>query len=164
MEHILEVVECSEANTSTIGQRYNGEDMSQPPGEYAIVVQETHVEGDAMENNYCIDEQSQPNPWYRDYTAKLCGLRTPSVRDRVYTFLLGSYLNELRAIGRETRTKHSGVKNTVICQLMLKAQEVVASGQLDLDGFFDARFRSFWTNLSKILTPIRAASSSEDTI
>ena len=33
------------------------------------------------------DAAKQENPWHRDYRAKLIGLRSPTVRDRVYTFL-----------------------------------------------------------------------------
>ena len=71
MEHLLEAVECAEGNASTIGQRSNEKDMSRPPGEYARAVQETYAEGDLMENTNCNDEENQPNPWHRDYTAKL---------------------------------------------------------------------------------------------
>lgn len=102
------------------------------------------------------------SPWHRDYKTKMCGLQIPSVRDRVYTFLLHSSLNDLRAMGRETRTKHTGVKNTVICYLLCKAMKAVSSGEVEWDEFFGGRFRRFWANPSKISTPVRIAPSSED--
>ncbi len=104
----------------------------------------------------------QPNPWHRDFTAKMCGLRTQSVRDRVYAFLTSSFLNELREMGRETRTKHTGVKNTAICHLLIKAQEAVSSGDVEWDGFLCGCFHSFWSNPYNISAPVRIARTDEN--
>ena len=37
-------------------------------------------------------DMPQENPRHRNFKAKVCGLQTPSVRDRLYTFLLSSSL------------------------------------------------------------------------
>ena len=62
-------------------------------------------------------------------------------------------------MGKETQTKHSGVKNSVICYLMLKAQSVVSKGESDWDDFFKGKDREFWSNPSTISTLVRTAPS-----
>ena len=101
----------------------------------------------------------QENPWHRDYRAKLCGLAVPTMRDRAYTFLISSSLNELRALGRKTRKKLSVLKNAVVCYLLLKAQAVISSGEADWSEFFCEAFQDFWANPSKIFTQVCIAPS-----
>lgn len=129
------------------------------------------AEGDIQELNEVggdtqdqVDEHPnrQLNPWHRDYSPEMCGLRTPSMKDRVYTFLFNSSLLELREMGRATRTKHTGVKNAVICYLLLKARSAVSTGKVDWNEFFCNRFHEFWSNPLKISTPMRLAPPFKD--
>ena len=123
---------------------------------------------EAHDSSMSIDEENdsvnQPNPWHRDYTAKMCGLHAPSIRDRVYTFLLSSSLNELRKMCRETRAKQAGVKNAVICHLLIKGKTVVSDGTVEWNEFFNGRLGKFWSNPAKISTPIRFAPSDNDIV
>ena len=43
------------------------------------------------------------SPWHQDFTSQSLGLQFSIIRDIVYTFLLSSSLNDLRAMGRETK-------------------------------------------------------------
>ena len=103
-----------------------------------------------------------PNPWLRDYIPKVVQLEIPSMRDQVYTFLLNSSLTCLRELGRACRTKHSGVKNTVVCHSLLKGQQVVASGAKDWDDFFMGKYNEFWTNPANVTNFMRACLSDSD--
>ena len=101
----------------------------------------------------------QENTWHRDYRAKLCRLRAPKIRDSDYTYLLNSSPNEIRALGKEVRTKHSGVKNAVIRYLLLKEQAVISCGGAEWNKFFRGRFQNLWTSAAKISTQVRLATS-----
>ncbi len=68
-------------------------------------------------------EQSNQNLWHRDYTSQPFVFRSSNNRDKLYTFLVSSSLSELRSMGRETSTKHTGVKNAVICHRLLNGQK-----------------------------------------
>ena len=77
------------------------------------------------------ESSTEPNPWHRDYVPKLVGPGTPTVHDRVHSFFFNSSLNSLRELRKASRTKHTGVKNTVICQLMLEGQVAVQTNEKD---------------------------------
>ena len=62
-------------------------------------------------------------------------------------------------MGKGPRTKHRGVKNSVICILMLKAQSAVSKVESDWDDFFRGKYREFWSNPSNVSTPVRIAPS-----
>ena len=65
-------------------------------------------------------------------------------------------------MGKDRRVKRSGVKNTIIDYLILKAQAVVSSGEMDWDQFFYSKYRLFWSNTLKIGTPVRFLPTDKD--
>ena len=80
------------------------------------VVEHDGLSSTALKTGYSFDNKPdyadwQENPLHRDYHAKLLGIRSPTVRGRFYTLLCHSRLYDLRAMGRENRTKRTEVNN-----------------------------------------------------
>ena len=97
------------------------------------------------------------NPWHREFKAKLCEIQTPTMLDRVYAFLFSSSSIKLRIMEKETRTKFSAVKNSMMHYLMLKTKSVALKSEYDKHDFFSGNCHKFWTNLSKISMSVRNA-------
>jgi len=161
MESLLEAV--ARADVPIAGAGRTGDEAAHHDGEEEFI--DLTAPAGALEDRGQAAgmDETAISPWARDYKSPACGFRQPTIRDKVYTFLISSSLNELRAMGRETKTKHSGVKNAVICYLLLNAQKAVARGDVDWDGFFQGRMRRFWSLPGNVSTQVRCAPS-EDSI
>lgn len=60
--------------------------------------------------------------------------------------------------------KQAGVKNPVICYLLMKGKAFVSDGTVDSNEFLNGRLRKFWSNPAKVSTPIRFAPSDNDVV
>ena len=93
------------------------------------------------------------NPWLRDYIAERCGFQLPTMRDKVRTLLISCSVNELRSIGRSTKTKHTGVQNALVCYLFINSSKVISRGEVYWDDLFWGRLSRFWSSPSNISNP-----------
>ena len=84
------------------------------------------------------------NSWSRGYYPKRNLFNELTMHDRPYTFLYRSTLNKLRHIGRNLGAKHTGRKNTVMYELLLKAHDVISKGTTDWSSYFDQHYTTFW--------------------
>ena len=122
-------------------------------------LESTQIFGTVQTREELNESSTEPNPWHRDYVAKFVGHGTSTVRDRVYNVFFNSSLNSLRELGKASRTKHTGVKNTVLCQLMLKGKVAVQTDEIDWEEFLCGQYKSFWSNPSRITTSLRSCPS-----
>lgn len=61
----------------------------------------------------------------------------------------------------ETKTKHSGLKNELICYLLLEGHKAVSRGDVDWNRFFHGRRRQFWSSPSNQGVRMRVAPRNE---
>ena len=67
-------------------------------------------------------------------------------------------------MGHETKTEHIGVKNAVICHILLSGQKTVSRGEIYLNGFFQGRLHRFWSSKRNMSTLLRRVPSYEQII
>lgn len=66
------------------------------------------------------------SPWLEEFTPATFGFSLPTVRNRAYTCLLNSNANLLIALAHDVNVRQNGVKNQVICRLMLRGEHMEA--------------------------------------
>ena len=100
----------------------------------------------------CYEER---NPWEKSYKPVPVLLGHPTDRDRAYTFLVNLSVANLRSLCRLPRfeCKQDGVKNNLVCRLLLQADEIWTENMEWFNMFGEAQVE-FWHQPKNQTVPI----------